>query len=349
MENVENISSKCKNCGSELWYNPKEGCLTCKYCESNYFLPKKAEDAVLVRQYSSAFHPNQFNEAMKAYKCNKCANVYYMSSEEKSKKCPNCGSSSSSMVEDSGACADGIIPFKISKDQAAKCFKDYLRTKSAIPGELKRHAQNQKLMGVFVPVWNFSFTINSAYSANANELKKDYSGMYYSVSKPVFGEKIKRVKSLDQSATNVEDDVFLELFDEDDYAGLIPFIPEYTYGYRVDAINKDIHEYYYDITKKAEESLEAELKKSINSKYKEVFDIQIEAHARDVFFNFAYVPVYVNTFEYQGKIYKTYISGTTGKVVGKTPVSLGQKVKNFFKAVLVLGLAAAIAYFFFNK
>ena len=43
---MNTISSKCQNCGSELWYNPKENCLTCKYCETNYFLPKKSDDAV---------------------------------------------------------------------------------------------------------------------------------------------------------------------------------------------------------------------------------------------------------------------------------------------------------------
>ncbi|MBO5344457.1 MAG: hypothetical protein J6A51_00985 [Clostridia bacterium] len=164
---MENISSKCKNCGSELWFNPKQGCLTCKYCESNYFLPKKRDDAVLVRQYDAGFHPNQLNQSLVAYKCEACQNVYFMSSEEKSKKCTNCGSSSSVLVEDSNYSADGIMPFKISKDEAAKCFEKFLKEKSSIPKELKKLAQSKKLMGVFIPVWNFSFNIYASYSANA--------------------------------------------------------------------------------------------------------------------------------------------------------------------------------------
>lgn len=343
---MENMTSKCKNCGSELWYNPKEGCLTCKYCESNYFLPKKKENAILVRQYDAGFHPNQFNQSMNAYKCDTCANVYYMSSEEKSKKCPNCGNSSSTLVHDSGYCADGIIPFKISKAEASKALKEHLSKSSGVPGELVKMANNQKIMGVFVPVWNFSFNVHADYNANATELKKDSSGTYYGVKKPVFGDEMKRVKSLDECATTNENDEFLELFDENDYANIIPYMPEYTYGYRVDSINKDIHDYFYGVTSKAEKDLERKIRKKINSKYKEVTDVQVNATAKDVFFNFTYVPVYVNTFSYRGKTYKTYVSGTTGKVVGKPPVSAKRIVGKICKTIVLLALLAGIGYLF---
>jgi DNA-directed RNA polymerase subunit RPC12/RpoP len=343
---MEQMSSKCKNCGSELWYNPKSGSLTCKYCESNYFLPTKKDDAVIVRQYSPSFHPNQLCKFLTAYKCNACSSVYYMSSEEKSKKCPNCGGSSVSLVEDAGYSADGIIPFKITKEEASKKFSQYLKSQRNIPKSLRKLAENQKLMGVFVPVWNFSYNIHADYSATVTELKKDYYGSYYGVPKPIFGEKVKRVKSLDENATTSQDDTLLELFDENDYAELIPFIPEYTYGYRVDSVDKDIHDYYYAITSSAEKEMEESIRKSLLSKYKEISDIQINAVASDVFFNFAYVPVYVNNFEYKGKVHKTYISGTTGKVVGKPPKSISSKIKKSLKVLLLAAIVGAIAYLF---
>lgn len=346
MDEFELISSKCKNCGSELVYNPKQGCLTCKYCESNYFLPQKRNDAIITRQYSSDFHPNQFNRTLNAYKCNNCSNVYFMTDEGTSKKCPNCGSTSCSLVEDSGYCADGIIPFKLTKEQAAQKFCEYLDGKSSVPRSLKKLAKNQQLMGVYIPVWNFTFNISGTYSATATELQKDSQGSFYSVPKPVFGEKYKRIKSHDQSASKVENDIFLELFDENDYASLIPYSLEYTYGYRVDAIDKNIHDYYYQITRDAELDLEKEMKRNVLKKYKEVSDISVEARASDVFFNFAYVPVYVNAFEHKGKIYKTYISGTTGKVIGKSPRSIGKIFRNIAEAIAVLGIVGLLIYLF---
>ena len=342
---MNTISSKCQNCGSELWYSPKEGCLKCKYCETNYFLPRKSDDAVMVRQYSAAFHPNQLNQSLDAYKCGGCGNKYYMSSEEKTKRCPNCGNNHCEKVEDNGYCADAILPFKISKDEAAKAFAKYLKTQHDFPMGLKKHAANQKLMGVFVPVWNFSYSVSGTYSANSGDIIKGYDGSYYNITKPVFGEKTKRVPSLDKLACSKEDKILLDLFDENDYQDLIPYFPEYTYGFRVDAIDRDIHDFYYNFTEDAVDDMKKELRKYALKRHKDVSDLTVEADINDVFFNFAYVPVYVNTFDYRGKTYKTYISGTTGKVLGRTPKSFASFLWKFVKFLGVAAVIALICYY----
>ena len=343
MEKENEITSKCKNCGSELEFNAKEGCLTCRYCKSNYFLPTTNDKAVLVRQYDAGFHPNQMNKTLYSYECDTCKNVYYSSSDEASRKCPNCGNATSTLVQDSGYCADGILPFKVSKEDAAKKLAEYFKEKGNIPADLKKTG-GQKLTGLFIPVWNFSFTIVASYNGNAVELKKDFNGMYYSVNKPVFGDEVKRVDSLDEAANSNEDPIFLELFDENDYNKIIPYTPEYTYGYNVDAINKNNHDYYYKIPSDAEKDMESKITKKLNSKYKEIYDIQVDADARDVFFNFTYVPVYVSSYTHKGKTYKTYVSGTTGKVIGKTPTSAKRVIGKFLKGLAVAAVIAAIGY-----
>ena len=58
-----------------------------------------------------------------------------------------------------------------------------------------------------------------------------------------------------------------------------------------------------------------------------------------------YVPVYVNTYEYRGKTYKTYISGTTGKVVGKPPKTIWSFFKKLVKFLGVAAVTAAICYY----
>ncbi len=347
MEN--DVISKCKNCGSELEFNVLSGSLSCKHCQSNYFLPTKNDKAVLVRQYDAGFHPNQLNKTLYSYKCEACENVYYTSSDQKSKKCPNCGNSTTVLVQDAGYCADGILPFEITKEQAAKNLEKFLNQKKNTPKDLKQLAANQKIMGVFVPVWNFSYTISASYSGNAVDLRKDAGGMYYSVNKPVFGDEVKRIQSLDESANSNEDDIFLELFDEEDYNKIIPYTPEYAFGFRVDAINKDIHDYYYEITHRAEHEMEDKIRKKLNSRYKEIYDIMVDADTRDVFFNFTYVPVYVNTYTYKNKTYKTYISGTTGKVVGKTPISYKRIAGKFFKGLALVAALGVAAYFILKK
>lgn len=346
MENK--VSSECKNCGSELVYDPIKQTLACAYCETHYHLPKAKMDAVLVRGYSNAFHPNVLNKSLNCFRCEMCGHTYFTASGEKSRECQNCGSASCEKIQSSGYCADGIIPFEISKQQAAKKFENYLKSKPQIPKDMLKQAKEQNLTGVFVPVWNFIFDIDSTYTANAAELKKDTNGMYYTVPIPVFGTKGKSVKSADQCATSTETDELLDLFDENDYDKIIPYAPEYTFGYKVDDINRSIHDYFSVVTENEENKLKKEVSNYILNNYKDVTNMNVDTSSRDIYFNFTYVPVYINTYTYRGKIYKTYISGTTGKVAGSTPRS----IKSIFKLLIkYLGLVAAIAvlaYFLFK-
>ena len=342
MEESKLLNSKCQGCGGNLVFNPKKNCLSCLNCETSILLPKTNDKAVLVRQYSSKFHPNQLNQALRAYKCNGCQNIYHLSSDESSQKCPNCGNPGNTVVQDPGYCADGIIPFKISYEEAYQEFKKHAR-KKGLKIDTSRDAR-ATLTGVFIPVWNFQFNIDAAYSASATETKKYSDGTYYSVYKPVYGEKHKRIKSLDQSATSVETDDFLQLFDENDYASIIPYTPEYTFGYVVDNINRNIHDYYYSVTETAEREMKEEISKKVLNSYKEVSNINVDCRASDVFFNFTYIPVYVNSYSKKGKIYKTYISGTTGKVASKNPKSAGSVIGTFAK----IALFTAIIYLIYK-
>ena len=342
---MEKFNSKCKNCGGELFYNPQKKCISCKYCETTFFLPKKTEDAFIVRQYDGAFHPNQLNQGLTAYECQSCKNIYYMSSEEKSKKCPNCGNNNAEIITDEGFCADGLIPFEISKEEASQKMYEYLKTKSKVPTVLIKMAKEQKLMGVFVPVVNFSFNIASSYSATITELQKDSSGSYTGFKLPIFNDKVSRVKSYDKCLTSVEGNEILSLFDEKDYKKILPYIPEYTFGYRVDCVNKDINECYFEMISESQKLEESKIKKELISKYKEVSAINVQSSPSDIFFNFTYVPVYINTYKYKNKTYKTYISGTTGKVIGKTPVSIWKVFKTFLKGIGIIAILALLAYF----
>ena len=218
---MEEFSSVCPNCGSDLFFNPKTGSLTCKYCESNFYLPTSSKKAVTVRQYSIGFHPSVLNKSLNSYKCNSCSRVYFMTTEGRSSRCPNCGCGDVELTEEPGFCADGIVPFKISKEEASNAMQEYLKNDNKIPKELRKMAKEQKMMAVLIPVWNFSFNLYAVYSANETLLRKDSYGMYYSVNNPIFGDREKRVPSVDECATEGEDNSFLSLFDENDYAKIV--------------------------------------------------------------------------------------------------------------------------------
>ena len=73
--------------------------------------------------------------------------------------------------------------------------------------------------------------------------------------------------------------------------------------------------------------------------------MNIDVRIDDVFFNFAYVPVYVHTYQHHKKLHKIYVSGTTGKTVGKPPKSIGGFFKRVLKFFGVIALTALILYY----
>jgi predicted RNA-binding Zn-ribbon protein involved in translation (DUF1610 family) len=344
----EEFNSVCQNCGSDLFFNPKTGCLTCKYCESSFYLPTSRKNAVIVRQYTSGFHPSVFNKKLNSYKCTSCERTYFMTTEGHSSRCPNCGNSDIELASEPGFCADGVVPFTITKQQAAEKMKDYLKNNHKIPKELRKLVESQKLMAVLIPVWNFSFNLYANYSATEHYAEKGYDGMYYTAKNPIFGEKEKRIKSLDECATEGEDETFLDLSDEDDYAAIVPYYPEYSFGSRVDPITKDIHIFYDKIIEKAKNDFIKEIRKELLNRKRDTYNIDVSCNPGDVFFNFTYVPVYVNVFNYKKKRYKLFVSGTTGKVNGKTPTSTWYRVKKFLR-VVGIGALLAILYKIFKK
>ena len=95
-----------------------------------------------------------------------------------------------------------------------------------------------------------------------------------------------------------------------------------------------------------QKEFETQIKRELLKRKTETVNISIQSRARDVFFNFTYVPVYVNTFKYRNKLYKLFVSGTTGKVVGKTPVSTWSRVKNLLKVLGIGAILAGILYLF---
>ena len=186
----------------------------------------------------------------------------------------------------------------------------------------------------------------ATYNAIESIVKNDGYDNFYSVPNPIYGEKNKRIKSFDECATDGESREFLKLFDEKDYAMIVPYTPEYAFGSRVEPVTKNIHDYYASIVEKTENKFKHQITKELLDRKNEVSNIQVDCKARDIFFNFTYVPVYVNVFKYKNKIYKLYISGVNGKVEGKTPVSIWYRIRQVLRVVGIGALLAIIIKLF---
>ena len=57
-----------------------------------------------------------------------------------------------------------LLPFKIARDKAQRCFQDWVASRWFAPGDLKRYAQTEsKLTGMYVPYWTYDSKTMSFY------------------------------------------------------------------------------------------------------------------------------------------------------------------------------------------
>jgi len=114
---------------------------------------------------------------------------------------------------------------------------------------------------------------------------------------------------------------------------------EFLYGWIGLDNNIDIHNSFIKVQQTSKQEIEKRIEK--DSKYDRVENLICETTYSGVKYNYLYVPVWVNYYNYKGKVYNCFINGLTGKVSGDAPKSFW---KRFF-AVLGLIAVGALLYY----
>ena len=124
---------KCPNCAGQLKFNVELQKLKCEHCSST-FMP---EDITANGKDSS----EEFNDDYqgKGYRCKQCGATLLTFDDTAVTFCSYCGSQSileDKMVKHNNP--EGIIPFKITKEQAISAYKKRISGYFFAPNYLKR-------------------------------------------------------------------------------------------------------------------------------------------------------------------------------------------------------------------
>lgn len=330
------LSNKCPSCGSELSYNTQSQTLKCRHCDTSLPISIKAI-ANTKKLYAEDINLQPEKLSTFQYKCKSCGNTHSIVSEVGLKRCPSCGSSNISKKIDISIRPDGIIPFRISHDQAALIFKHWIKKRPFAPNDLKKLAKNKKLSASYYPAWNFDYDSTVVYSGVGIKTHSDMDGDTYTTSHP-FNESIEiEVNNFFESAnTKISGSLFREL-GEFGLGELKEFQPELTFGWAAATNDNDIHASYKEFTKNAHAMHERKIKKDLNLRFSSVLDLRVTSYFKKVLFSYIYLPLWANHYTYKEKDYHCYINGYNGKAVGKSPKSAVKIL------LLVLGIAAFIA------
>jgi DNA-directed RNA polymerase subunit RPC12/RpoP len=156
---------KCPNCGGDLTTDEWTGQVKCKFCgytrqQTN---GHSGEDSLVAALLERRAQPVKWVVGARILHCNECGAERTMTASQLSTRCPFCGSNH--VIEQDALNSfqqpDGLIPFRISRDEAGARIKAQLKTFSE---KLKgwfdtNQVARATLNGYYLPFWVFDATV----------------------------------------------------------------------------------------------------------------------------------------------------------------------------------------------
>ena len=239
---------------------------------------------------------------------------------------------------------EGLLPFKVGRDQAAGVFRGWLSRLWFRPKDLGETAALSALQGVYVPFWTFDAATHSEWEAEA--------GTPYQVSvggrtetrirwEPVSGFLEKFFDDVPVTASKgIPRDLLpdLEPFPTKD---LVAYDPSFLSGFLAEEVAVDLPE----ALREARARMEREIRSACAARIPAPMHRGLEV--RTAWSGLAYksglFPIWIAAYDYRGTPYRFLVNGVTGKVSGKAPWSAVKIALALLAAILFLLLVSTLS------
>jgi predicted Zn-ribbon and HTH transcriptional regulator len=320
---------KCPSCGATMIFNPGFDSLICQSCGHKEVIPElvskvPVEEMDFLTAQNTASH--DWGMEAKIVQCRQCGAETIQNKLQLSGRCPFCGSNTVDSVDPKGdvMAPMGVIPFKITETRALYIFKDWIKDRFLAPDKLEQNAQLNKFYGIYVPLFTFdTLTVNRYTGRCINDGKTWFKSGKYQFQVDDFPVVASKQLSGDKLLSSVVKDYWTreaKLYTPDALAGFP--CEHYSIGLQEawNSCGRDMEFYLKNETEKHESG-----------------GVYMNAMIATDYYNLKYkyliVPVWINSFFYDSKLYMIVINGQTGKIDGQWPKSFGtfaRKAVEFF-------------------
>ena len=305
------ITYKCPNCDGGLIFDPESGKYACEYC-----LSKFTQDELMADTQSS--------ETAMVYRCPSCGAEVMTDETTAATYCFYCHNPIVLEGKLSGEyLPDGIIPFKITKDEAVEKFHEWIQKKKFVEKGFYSRKNIEKMSGVYFPYWLYDCVTSSTMNGTARDIRVWRTGdleytetKIYSIDR---GGKIS-YKNLPKTALQKAQNAMLKGIFPYEFGALEKFHMGYLSGFQAEkrdidksTLSRDIHD---EIQKYAEKCMRNTVSGHTS------FSVETQNHtiAKEEF-HYTLLPVWVMTYRQSGnQVYYFAMNGQTGEIVGKLPI-----------------------------
>ena len=331
----------CPNCGAVISFDIHEINLVCQFCGFKRKIDEQvtgeSSDQVLDAALP-ATPAHRWADSQTRVTCEQCGVTIILPPGQTADICPYCASnrfiSSATLMELVDPQVIGL--FKIDPQNAARSIKTWLGRGLLAPDDLAAQHAGMQLHAAYYPFWVFDGTLEIPWFCDVNvgsgnaSVWEAHTGSQFEMLKGVIIPGLGKV-----SAPELAD---IEPFNLDE---LVEFSPDLLVGWVALAYDQPLA----DASLRAREQIIQKIRHSLPGKVetdrpKRNFSIG-EGKWSGLTYKLALLPIYIGNYPFQGKRYRLWVNGQTGKVGGKKPKDTLKAVMFTVAGIVLLGIIIA--------
>ncbi len=344
---LQQTDKKCPKCAGVMDFDPNIGGMACPYCGYEEEIVQEATSAAELA-FDEAENTDNCNwgAQKKQIICKSCGAETIYDALDVASECPYCGSNQVMEANDENTLAPGgVVPFVLTSDQASTNFKQWIGKKFFCPKLAKESARPEAFTGIYLPYWTFDTETFSRYSGrygidrevsdtDSNGNKTSHTVTDWHRTSGTYSLNID--DELIQGSER-HDSAILKGLEPFETAKNVPYKPEYVAGFAAERYSVGLKAAWEKAKKSISNKIHSNISSKIRSQYNadHVKDLKVATTYSKITYKYLMLPIWVSSFKYNDKVYQFMVNGQTGKVYGKTPVSV-------WKVLLVILIVAVI-------
>ena len=333
---IENaLSLDCPSCGSNLAYSAEKKCIACSYCGYEEEIDR-SNDQIVEQSLHEAIErvaelvPEEIGK--KVFDCTNCGAKFMVEGDKVKVKCGFCSSKNVNLeaYDHQYIQPIGIIPFYVSRDEAEKRFKEWIRRGWFHPSKLKHLAAVEDLHGIYIPYWTYDAQTESDWSGEAGHYY--YETVTTRVNGQMQTKQVQKVRWTYRKGhlSHFFDDILvvassglkqrhMERIFPYRLEELVNFDPRLMVGWEAEIYQVEVDEGFQRADKIMDQKIRHMCSAQLGGDTQRNLHVQSQKSGQT--FKHIILPVWLCSYLYNNKVYHFSINGQTGRVNGKKPLS----------------------------
>ena len=336
---------KCPSCGSELIYDGGTDSLKCPHCGTTVTVSEleAKTDAGETTGLTGQETADNAGNGIREFKCPSCGANLVTDEHTAATFCSFCGSPTLIEGRLSGEFKPNrVIPFAFDKKQAQQNFRSWTGTGRLTPSSFKSQAVMDKVTGVYVPYWLYSYDMEADITAEAENVRAEIIGDteyihtdHFLLDRTTNGE----YRNVPHDASEKMPDESMDILAPYDFSKMVDFAMPYLSGFMAEKYNADAEAYEGDVKSELQSDFAA-ISHDMLDGYEAINVTNTDVRFNNPKIEYVMLPVWTLNYEYGGKKYPLYMNGQTGKIDGELPISKAKTAALFAGAFVVCFLIA---------